>query len=135
MTTPSGQAPLIKHLDNEVPAAAAATAQDNVVGRSPFSGAVTGVTFTPEAAITGAATNFRTYRLVNRGQNGSGTTVVASLAFDGAGVTAAVHDERTIPLTANTTVAEGDILVFDEVVAGTGLASPGGFVTVTVSRT
>lgn len=134
MSTPSGQAPLVRSLDNEVPAAAAATAQDHVVGRAPFAGTVTGVTLSLEAALTGVATNFRTFRLVNRGQDGAGTTVVASLAFDTATVTAAAHDERAIPLTANTAVAEGDILVLDEVVAGTGLASPGGFVTVTIAR-
>lgn len=138
MTTPSGQAPLIRSVGQNVPAAAAATAQDNVVGRAPLSGVVTEVTLTPEATITGAATNFRTFRLVNRGQDGTGTTVVASLAFDAATVTAAAFDERTLPLSGAagaTTVAEGDVLVLDEVVAGTGLASPGGIVNVTVART
>lgn len=135
MSTPSGQAPLARVVEADAPAAVAATAQDTVLGKAPLAGAVSSVTFIPEAAITGAATNFRTFRLVNRGQDGSGTTVVASLAFDAATVTAAAFDERTIPLTASTAVAEGDVLVFDEIVAGTGLASPGGHVNVTVTRT
>lgn len=138
MTTPSGQAPLVKSVGENVPAATGPTAQDNVVGRAPQAGVVTAVTLTPEATITGTATNFRTFRLVNRGQDGSGTTVVASLAFDGAGVTAPAFDERALPLSGvagATTVAEGDVLVLDEVVTGTGLASPGATVSVTVART
>lgn len=127
-------APYVRTLEETVPAAAATAAQDTVVGEAPFAGTVTSVTLTPEAGITGAATNFRTYRLVNRGTGGAGTTVVASLAFDAATVTAAAYDERELPLTANAAVAEGDILVLDEVVAGTGLASPGGRVQITVNR-
>ncbi len=129
------QAPLLRTFEENVPAAAAATAQDQIIGRAPFAGRIVSVTLTPEASIAGTATNFRTFRLLNRGQNGTGTTVVASLAFDAATVTAAVFDERDIPVTtANATVAEGDILVWDEVVTGTGLASPGGQVRVNVSR-
>ncbi len=117
-----------------VPAAATATAQDNVVATAPFAGVVAAVSLTPEATITGAATNFRTFRVINRGQNGAGTAVVASLAFDAATVTAAAFDERAIPLTVATAVAQGDVLILDEVVAGTGLASPGGQITVTFTR-
>lgn len=131
------QAPFTTQLRTTVPAAGAAVAQDQVVGQCPVAGAVSSVTFTPEAAITGTATNFRTFRLVNRGQSGAGSTVVADLAFSTGSVTAAAYDERTIPLSgtaANLVVAEGDVLVWDEVVTGTGLASPGGLVTATVAR-
>ncbi len=117
-----------------VPAAAAATVQDQVVGEAPFLGTITEVTFAPEANIVGRATDFRTYRLINRGLTGAGTTVVASLAFNAATVTATAFDERVIPLVGNNAVAEGDVLVWDEVVAGVGLVSPGGQVQVTYSR-
>lgn len=138
MSTTSGQAPHVRKIEATIPSATAAAAQDQVVGEAPLAGRVTSVSFTPEAAITGQATNFRTFRLLNKGAAGSGSTVIASLAFDGAGVTAAAFDEREITLSAteaNRDVAAGDILAWDETVAGTGLASPGGLAQVEISRT
>lgn len=133
----SGQAPLVRSAQQDVPAAAAATAQDVIVTTAPYQGSVSGVRFTPEAGITGATLNFRTFRLLNRGQDGTGTTVVASLAFNDAAVTAAAFDARDIPLSTAagaTAIAEGDVLVWDETVTGTGLASPGGQVQVFLAR-
>lgn len=129
--------PLISKLEATVPSAIAGNAQDQVVGEAPFAGTVTSVTFTPEADITGAATNFRTFRLLNKGTDGNGTTVVASLAFSSGAVTASDFDEKDITLSgtpANLVVAAGDILLWDETVAGTGLASPGGKAQVEISR-
>lgn len=134
----SGAAPLVRKLEATIPSATAAVAQDQTVGEAPFAGTVTSVTFTPEADITGQATNFRTFRLVNKGADGNGTTEVASLAFSSGAVTASDFDEKAITLSgtpANLNVAEGDILAWDEVVTGTGLASPGGKVQVEISRT
>lgn len=133
----SGAAPLVRKLEATIPAASAAVAQDQTIGEAPFAGVVSSVTFTPEADITGAATNFRTFRVINKGQDGNGSTVVASLAFSSGAVTATDFDERAIDLSgtpANLAVAEGDILAWDETVAGTGLASPGGKVQVEISR-
>lgn len=130
-------APLIRKLEATIPAAIAATPQDQVVGEAPFAGTVTSVSFTPEANVVGTATNYRTFRLVNKGADGNGATVVASLAFDSGAVTADDFDEKAITLSvvANaTTVAEGDILAWDETVTGTGLATPGGKVQVEISR-
>ncbi len=130
-------APLIRKLQATIPAAIAAVAQDQTIGEAPFAGTVTGVTFTAEAAITGQATDYRTYQVINKGTDGNGTTVVAELAFSDAPVTAADFDEKAIPLSAvagATTVAEGDILAWNELVAGDGLASPGGLVQVEISR-
>jgi hypothetical protein len=131
-------APLSKVVEANVGGqATAGSVYDQTVGEAPFAGTVTAVTYTPEAAITGAATNFRTFRVVNKGQAGSGTTVVASLAFSSGAVTAAAFDEKSITLSGtpgNLVVAEGDMLVWDETVAGTGLASPGGLVRITIER-
>lgn len=129
--------PLQRLVETTVPAATAGNAQDQTIDAVPYDGTVTSVTFTPEAAITGAATNFRTFRVLNKGQSGAGSTVVASLAFSSSGVTAAAFDETTITLSgtaANLAVASGDVLAWDETVAGTGLASPGGLVRVKVDR-
>jgi hypothetical protein len=104
-------APFVQVIERNVPAVSTANASDDtVLGQAPFACTVTSVQYVPEAAITGAATNHRTVSLVNRGQAGSGTTTVASLAFDSGSVTAAANDEKTITLSgtaANLTLAAG----------------------------
>lgn len=130
--------PLVKVLEQDVPAAGAAVAQDTIVGESPVDGAVTSVTVISEAAVTAHATNYRTLRLINKGQSGAGSTVVASLALDTPTTDdLAAGDEETITLsgTANARdVVEGDVLVFDETVAASGLAHSGLHVKVEISR-
>jgi len=129
-------APLERTLQATLPALGAAVAGDQVVGEAPFAGTVTSVSYTPEAAITGDNTNTRTMTLVNKGQSGSGSTVIATLAFT-TGNNAAAFDEKQFVMSdvANaTTVAAEDVLVAVETVAGTGLANPGGRVEVVLSR-
>lgn len=129
--------PLRRNLETTVPAAIASAVQDQAVNLVPFDGVVTSVTFIPEADITGQATNYRTFRVVNTGADGNGTTVVASLAFSSGSVTATDFDEKPVTLSVvagATTVAAGDVLKWDETVTGTGLASPGCKVIVAVDR-
>jgi hypothetical protein len=129
------QAPLVRKYEAEVPAIGAAATGSAPI-RCEFAGTVTSVTHVPVAAITGAATNNRTISVVNRGQDGTGTTVVASLNFAN-GVNAAAFDEKDITLSvvANaTTVAEGDILELRSAAVGSGIADPGGTAFITVSR-
>ena len=131
------KAPTIRKIQATIPSAIAGAAQDQTVGEAPFAATVTSVSYTPEASITGTATNFRTLRLVNKGSDGAGTTVVASLAFSSGAVTATAFDEKAITLSAvegATTVAQGDVLVWDETVTLTGLAAPGGLVQVEFTR-
>jgi hypothetical protein len=130
------QAPLTQKLTATIPALGAAVAGDQAVGEMPFDGTVTGVTFTPEANITGDNTNKRTLTLVNKGLDGNGTTVVATLDY-ATGTNGADFDEQAFTLSVvadATTVVEGAELVVAEAVAGTGLANPGGRIEVTVSR-
>ncbi len=130
-------APHTTILEGVDPGVATAGNDDSfVIGRAPYAGTVTSVTYTPEAAITGAATNHRAIRVRNRGQDGSGSTVVAELAFDN-GVNATAFDEKTITVSgtaANLTVVEGDVLELFSDAVGTGIADPGGVVRVTISR-
>lgn len=130
-------APYLHRIEAIVPGMATAGTDDSVtLGRAPFAGTVSSVTYTPDAAITGAATNTRAVRLRNRGQAGAGTTIVAELQFD-SGVNAAAFDEKVIPLSgtaANLVVAEGDILEWFSDAVGTGLADPGGLARVEISR-
>jgi hypothetical protein len=96
------------------------------------------VSYTPVAAITGAASPAsRTFTLYNRGNVGTGTTVVAQLAMVG-GVNAVQYDEKAITLSAtaaNLVVAADDVLEWESLhVGGTGLVDPGGQVRVEVAR-
>lgn len=134
----SEQAPLVRKLEVTVPAAGAAVAQDTIIGEVPFDGEVTGVSVISEAGVIADATNYRTLRVVNKGQAGAGTTVVASQALDTPTTDdLAAGDEETIALSGvadATDVVAGDVLAFDETVAGTGLAHSGFKVQVEVSR-
>lgn len=129
-------APLVRTVEEGVAAAATAAGDDTVIGQAPFDATVTVVEYVPEAAITGVATNTRRVELVNRGQDGAGTTVVASLQFD-SGVNATANNERAITLSgtaANLLLAAGDTLQWRSIAVGTGLADPGGLARVTLAR-
>ncbi len=131
-------APLQRVIEANVPAVSTAgNDDDTVVGQAPFDCTVTAVEYIPESSITGAATNNRSFSLVNKGQSGSGSTTVATLAFDSGSVTAAANDEKAIPLSgtaANLNLSAGDTLLWRSVHAGTGITDPGGLVRVTISR-
>lgn len=106
-----------------------------VVQVVPRDGTVSAVTFTPVSAVTGANTNTRVVSLVNKGSAGSGTTVIATLQFD-SGVNASAAVPKTITLSAtaaNLNVTAGDVLVWTSVHVGTGIADPGGLVSVSTS--
>ena len=119
-----------------VPATAAGSDADIVLGTVPVGGVVTSVTYAPVAAITGADTNTRKLTVTNRGDDGDGTTEVASLQFD-EGTDAADFVATAITLSgtaANLEVAAGDVLSLASDKVGTGIADPGGQVVVTVER-
>lgn len=105
---------------------------------APFAGNVVEVTYTPIAAVTGAASpSSRTLSLINHGQAGAGTTVIASLALL-SGVNLVGFDEKPITLSATASdllVAAGDELEWKSIaVGGTGLVDPGGTVQVVFER-
>lgn len=131
-------APLVRVIDANVPSVSTAgNDDDTIVGQAPFDCTVTAVEYVPEAAITGAATNHRTFSLVNKGAAGSSSTTVASLAFDSGSVTASANNERAITLSAtaaNLDLAAGDTLLWRSIHIGTGITDPGGLVRVTVTR-
>ncbi len=117
-------------LEAAVPAqGTAGSAQDYVIGEADSGGTVKEVTIVPEAAVTGNATNFRNFRVVNKGQNGAGTAVVATFSTNATPANDLVaFDEKNVPLSgtpANLVVSEGDVLVADETAGGTGVAHGG----------
>jgi len=121
-------------LSATLPATATAVDYDQVVDEAPKAGTVTAITYTPEALITGADTNSRTLTVVNKGQAGAGNTVIATLALTN-GVNAPAFDEKPFVLSVvagATTVAEGDVLVAVSDSIGTGLADPGGQVSISI---
>jgi hypothetical protein len=130
-------APYVQVIERNVPAVSTAgNDDDTVLGQAPFDCTVTSVQYVAEAAITGADTNSRTVSLVNKGQAGSGSTSVASLALT-SGVNAAANDERAITLSAtaaNLDLTAGDTLQWRSIHIGTGITDPGGVVRVTISR-
>lgn len=130
-------APLVRVREEAVPAVGTAgNDDDTIIGQAQFSGTVTKVEYVPEAAITGAATNNRTISLINKGQAGSGTTVVASLNF-GNGTNATANNEVALTLSvtaADLVIAEGDTLLWRSLHIGTGITDPGGVARVTMSR-
>lgn len=118
---------------NAVGAGADATV---TVAEAPFAATVTSVSYTPDATITGANTNTRTISVVNKAQDGTGSTVIATLALT-SGVNIASNDEGQLTLSAtpaNVTVAAGDEIAFASVHAGSGIADPGGLVQVEFTR-
>jgi len=100
----------------------------------PQDGTVSSVTYAPVTAITGANTNTRSVSLVNKGQAGSGSTVIATIQYN-SGVNAAAADENTVTLSgtpANLAVSAGDILQWQSTAVGTGIADPGGLIAITI---
>lgn len=131
-------APQVRTYRHRQAAVAAGSDTEQNVCAVEFAGVVSGVTYSPDTVLTGANTESRTLVLVNKGQAGAGTTVVATKAFVST-VNAAADDLTAITLSvtaADLVVAEGDVLAWQSThVGATGLADPGGMVTVTISRT
>lgn len=131
------QAPLTQELEMAVDNVAAAADLTTVVGEVHVAGTVTSVVYVPKANISGANTETRTVSLINKGADGNGTTVVATLAMV-SGVNSNDFDEKTITLSATAAdlvVADGDVLAWTSTHSGsTGLADPGGNVRVVITR-
>ena len=122
----------------QVPTEPVATAGNDLstAMRVTAAGSVSAVSYLPVAAATGANTNSRTLKLINKGQDGSGTTVVASLALV-SGTDLVAFDEKAITLSttaADLVVAVGDVLQWQSLHVGNGIADPGGTAYVEISR-
>lgn len=115
-------------LEATIPAAGAAVDQDTIIGEAPFDGTVSAADILPEAAVSGATATARTFTLINKGQAGLGTLVVATLALITANDMVA-FDAKPLVLSAVAgalTVAKGDVFVLAETHASTGTAHTGG---------
>lgn len=114
-------------------AVSAAADRQTVIGSAEFPATVENAVFIPDAAITGNTTESRTLTIVNEGQAGTGTTVVATLAFI-TGVNGVAGDEKAFTISATAAdlvIADGDVLSVNSVhVGSSGLADPGGVIRV-----
>ena len=127
-------APVVRSLSHDHAAVATGTSKTDPVGRAPEAGYVSSVRFLPQADITGVNTNTRRLDLVNKGQDGNGSTVIATIQFN-SGTNASDFDELAIPINeANDAVAAGDVLALTSAAVGTGLADPGGRLIVDIAR-
>lgn len=110
----------------DLPATAAAgSVPETTLGEAQFAGVVTEVTVLCEAALTAADATARTLTVLNRGQAGAGTTVVATLVTNLAGGNWVANDEKAFTLTATVAdraFAAGDVFECVETVAGAGTA-------------
>lgn len=86
------------------------------------------VTFVPDDAHSGAATNNMILSATNRGVDGLGSTVIATKTYiSGVDLVAFLGDDITLSTTeANTEVPDLASISFDKGESGTGLASPAG---------
>lgn len=132
----SGAAPHVREFAEVIPALTAGTSDTYTIFEAPFDGELTGASYFADTDITGAATNSRTLNVINKGQAGNGTTVMATLALT-SGENAADFDEKALTLSVvegAVDFVEGDVIAFQSLSVGTGLADPGGTVKLTVSR-
>lgn len=126
MTSPSVFTEIIAQTDH-VAQGTAGTSEGCVVGRAPFDGTLVTASIIPQAALTADATNNRTFSLHNRGQAGTGTTVMATLVTDVAGGNWVAYDEKFMTLSgtpANLQFSQGDVFAIVETTGGTGVAHP-----------
>lgn len=133
--TPQG-APLERSINARIDPQTAATPADANIGEAEFDGTVTAVTATFDAAVVGATATKRTLTLVNRGQSGAGTNVIATLDLV-TGVNPPKSDEVAFTLSgtaANLLVTQGDVLAVVEAVTSTGTANPGARIEVKIAR-
>jgi hypothetical protein len=110
--------------------ASAAGADASVYVQAPRAGTVQAVRYTSVTAITGAATNNRTFNCINKGAAGTGTAVAATLNMaNGVNTVALVPKAITVSaVAADVAVSEGDVIQFQSLHIGTGIADPGGVV-------
>lgn len=130
-------APNVQSLKFTVPGATIAATDSFALGKVPFAGTVTAISYTPDAASTGDNTNKRVYTVVNKGQAGAGTTVIGTLDLV-TGVNLVAFDEKAFTLSVvagATTLVAGDVLALVSTAVGSGLVDPGGTIQVDVSRT
>lgn len=142
---PAGDFPITVVIERVVPPVTTITADSSPIvdtvdlGAAGETGDVTAVTYTPNAAKSGAASpDTRTLTLYNRtlgGAGGTGTTKVAELALvSGVDLAAGVAKTITLQAAANLVVTHGDRLQWESTHILSGMTDPGGLLRITMVR-
>lgn len=135
MGTPTGNFRTTRTLRVRTPAeGTAGTGGEYAVGTVDVTGAVVGARYTPDATVTGVASNNKALAVVNKGTSGSGTQSTAAVTF-GAGTNAPAYDLTALtldPTVANRDVVAGSVLSLRSTVNGTGMTLPAGTIEVDV---
>jgi hypothetical protein len=128
-----------ERITGNFPAIAAGTDQSTTIAESHVAGIVKAATITVNGNVTANGSTYRTFTLVNKGQDGNGTTAIAVFATDTPTTDdIADFDEKALTLSstaADLVVAKGDILALVETHASTGVAHSGGRVEIEIERT
>lgn len=99
--------------------------------KAPKACTITGVTWIPAAAVTGAATNNFALQAKNTGLLGAGTTAVTTAKTYASGTNSVALSPEALTLSstaADLNMAAGEVLTLVRTVNGTGLASPHGHI-------
>lgn len=108
-----------------------------IVFKAPYACTLVGVNYIPGSTQAGANTNSRTYSLFNRNNStGAGTVLMATLAAV-SGVDLTDNVPKVIPISgtpANLEMAAGDVLEWESLHIGTGIADPGGLLEISYVR-
>lgn len=134
----SERAPASYTLEEQLPASAILATTVQQIGEAREAGVLSAASYAPVANITGAASPAsRTLQIINKGLDGNGAVVMATLAFLG-GINGLDFDEIAFTLSAtpaDLAVVAGDQLVVSSApVGGTGLVDPGGRIQLTLAR-
>jgi hypothetical protein len=116
-------------------AAATGTTTVGPIRRSGL-GKIVSLSLTPEANVTGATATARTFTVYNKGPAGALNRVLGTLVL-GTGNDLVAYVPKTIPLSgtvADLEIAQGDVIVCTETVAGAGTAHSGGVLEVTIGN-
>lgn len=105
------------------------------VGRVQRPGVVNSVEYVPSWSISGANTNSRTYALINKRTDGTGTTTVATLLLTSGNNLTKGAAKTAVITAANAVVVVGDVLSWESIHVGNGLSDTGGLVIVQQSQT
>lgn len=124
LTVNSLKVPTTRVASARLAAVSAGSTGEWAVFKAPEACEITAAYIVVDSAITGTDTNYMTLSIVDKGDDGSGTTAIASVDFT-AGTDAAAFDATSLgTLGSAKTLAAGDVVSFKKAEAGTGMDMP-----------
>jgi len=106
-----------------IAAVSAGSTTEDAVFVAPCRCKIVRVGIVPSSAITGADTNYMTLGFKNKGQDGTGTDVIAQKAFT-SGVNASAFAFTDLGELSHNVLNEGEVVTFFKSEAGTGANMP-----------